>query len=531
MLTKYTAYAKEYIHDVLPKKLSQLTNDTGYITKNSDILGTAAMAIADKDGNPIITTYEKKVDAQIALNKKADKATTLSGYGITDSYTKTEEDTKLKDKADASNVYTKQQVLDKLDLKADKAITLAGYFIGDAYTKTEVDDKLAKKADLESLHMPEVLAAIDARLKKTDAEATYIKKAEKGVANGIATLDSSGLIPSNQLPSYVDDVVEGYYNSTDNKFYKEETHTTVLTGEDGKIYVDIPSNHSFRYAPTSQAYIKIDDAVSTAERALKDSDGNDINATYEKKTDAAASLDKKADKTTVSSLDTCIEVVEHVSSNNATAIGFETDGTAVKEGEFVHELSQNTKDPSKSVTIGTNLNALDKGIVSNKNDIAANKVAIDNINNNISENNKSINTLRNDMNTNISSITTRVSTAENSISTNETAIANINKQIAGIQTSASSTYATKTELADKTKPATTTSLGTIIVGDNLTIDSTGKLSAKNAYTLPIATATVLGGIKQGTDVTIDTNGVLSVNYTDFTANCTEENFAKLYAES
>lgn len=493
IFTKYTAYAKEYIQSVLPKKLSQLTNDVGYVTKDSDISGTAAMAIADKDGNPITTTYEKKVDAQIELNKKADKATTLSGYGITDSYTKTEEDTKLKDKADAANVYTKQQVLDKLDLKADKAITLAGYYIGDAYTKTEIDDKLAKKADLESLHMADVLSAIDARLKKTDAEATYIKKTEKGIANGIATLDSSGLVPSSQLPSYVDDVVEGYYNSTDNKFYKEEIHTTVLTGEDGKIYVDISSNHSFRYAPASHAYIKIDDAVSTAERALKDSDGNDINVTYEKKADAVASLAKKADKSTTLS------------------------GYGIIDSYTKTEIDTKLDTKANSSYVSGQFGTISK--------------SIDTINNNISENSERINTLRSDTNTKIDSITARLSTNENTIAKNIADIANINKQISDNQTSASSIYATKTELANKTKPATTTSLGTVIIGDNLTVDTNGRVSAKNSYVLPVATASILGGVKQGTDITIDKDGVLSVNYIDFTENCTEENFAKLYAES
>jgi hypothetical protein len=46
----------------------------------------------------------------------------------------------------------------------------------------------------------------------------YIKnKPGIGVANGLATLDSNGKVPSSQLPSYVDDVIEGYYH--DNKFY------------------------------------------------------------------------------------------------------------------------------------------------------------------------------------------------------------------------------------------------------------------------------------------------------------------------
>jgi nicotinamide mononucleotide (NMN) deamidase PncC len=66
--------------------------------------------------------------ADTELAKKADKATTLSEYGITDAYTSSEVDTKL-------------------DGKADKATTLAGYGITDAYTKDEVDAELAKKVD------------------------------------------------------------------------------------------------------------------------------------------------------------------------------------------------------------------------------------------------------------------------------------------------------------------------------------------------------------------------------------------------
>lgn len=58
------------------------------------------------------------------VNGKADKATTLEGYGITDAYTKTE-------------------VNNSLNNKADKATTLNGYGITDAYTKSEVDSKTA----------------------------------------------------------------------------------------------------------------------------------------------------------------------------------------------------------------------------------------------------------------------------------------------------------------------------------------------------------------------------------------------------
>ena len=41
----------------------------------------------------------------------------------------------------------------------------------------------------------------------------YINATLKGKANGLASLDSSGKVPSSQLPSYVDDVIEGYISS------------------------------------------------------------------------------------------------------------------------------------------------------------------------------------------------------------------------------------------------------------------------------------------------------------------------------
>lgn len=62
----------------------------------------------------------------------------------------------------------------------------------------------------------------------------------KGASNGLAELDSNGKVPSSQLPSYVDDVIEGYYN--DKKFYEDASFTIEVTGEPGKIYVDISTN-------------------------------------------------------------------------------------------------------------------------------------------------------------------------------------------------------------------------------------------------------------------------------------------------
>lgn len=80
-----------------------------------------------------------------------------------------------------------------------------------------------------------------------------INRSEKGASNGIATLDSNGKIPNNQLPSYVDDVIEGYYYN--NKFYNESTHQTEVVPEGGKIYIDIPSERCFRWGGSTYAKI------------------------------------------------------------------------------------------------------------------------------------------------------------------------------------------------------------------------------------------------------------------------------------
>lgn len=65
-----------------------------------------------------------------------------------------------------------------------------------------------------------------------------------------------GLVPSSQLPAYVDDIIEGYLLS--GVFYKENTHTTAITGEIGKIYVDLTTGQKSRqYRWSGTVYIQI----------------------------------------------------------------------------------------------------------------------------------------------------------------------------------------------------------------------------------------------------------------------------------
>jgi hypothetical protein len=75
--------------------------------------------------------------------------------------------------------------------------------------------------------------------------------------HGVPTLDANGKILETYLPSYVDDVIEGYYY--DGKFYTTSAHTTEIPAETGKIYVDITTSTSYRWGGSS--YISITNPI------------------------------------------------------------------------------------------------------------------------------------------------------------------------------------------------------------------------------------------------------------------------------
>ena len=81
---------------------------------------------------------------------------------------------------------------------------------------------------------------------------TPLDQAKKGVANGVAELGADGKIPSAQLPSYVDDVLE--YNT------KSEFPTT---GEAGKIYIAKDNNKTYRWSGTAYTEISASLALGT----------------------------------------------------------------------------------------------------------------------------------------------------------------------------------------------------------------------------------------------------------------------------
>ena len=148
------------------------------VTKMQTDVAGKADAATTLTGYGITDAYTK-TETDTAVGKKADKATTLTGYGITDAYTKTETDTAIGKKADKAttltgygiaDAYTKTETDTAIGKKADKATTLTGYGITDAYTKTAADAKItAATADMAT----KTQVTADIGTAKTALESAY----------------------------------------------------------------------------------------------------------------------------------------------------------------------------------------------------------------------------------------------------------------------------------------------------------------------------------------------------------------------
>ena len=188
-----TIYTKDEVDKALTAKgaATDVASNTANIAANKDNINKLDTKKLDKDlANSTFATKDalndledavnNKVDesaVETALDGKADKADTLAGYGIKDAYTKGDVDNKLNEKADAANVFTKDQTYtrDQVNTKlADYAKTtdvntaLAGKAnVGDSYTKAEADGQITTAKN-------ELGDKITANTTKIDANKTAI---------------------------------------------------------------------------------------------------------------------------------------------------------------------------------------------------------------------------------------------------------------------------------------------------------------------------------------------------------------------
>ncbi|MFQ9503250.1 MAG: hypothetical protein ACLR1G_04010 [Alistipes indistinctus] len=103
---------------------------------------------------------------------------------------------------------------------------------------------------------------------KDYADTHKVDKTKVGAAGGVASLDAGGLVPSSQLPSYVDDVLE-YPSPGD----------FPSTGEEGKIYVTKDTNLTYRWSGTG--YVEISKSLALGETSSTAYRGDRGKAAYD----------------------------------------------------------------------------------------------------------------------------------------------------------------------------------------------------------------------------------------------------------
>lgn len=147
------------------------------------------------------------------------------------------------------NAVSEQDLAAALALKQDKfAGTTAQYVRGDGSLAT---------LDKAAVGLGNVDNTSDANKPVSSAQQTAlngkINTSEKGAANGVATLGADGKVPTAQLPSYVDDVLE-FANLA----------AFPGTGESGKIYIALDTNKQYRWSGSAYVHINSGDVTEMA---------------------------------------------------------------------------------------------------------------------------------------------------------------------------------------------------------------------------------------------------------------------------
>lgn len=131
------------------------------------------------------------------------------------------------------------------------------------------DPKIAKASQIFDEELNKYQSEINTQLGISDdslhKELTNFKNT-KGKANGLASLDDSGKVPSTQLPSYVDDVLEF-----------TQLNQLPKPGVSGKIYVVTSTNLQYRWSGSN--YVEISKSLALGETSSTAYPGNKGKAT------------------------------------------------------------------------------------------------------------------------------------------------------------------------------------------------------------------------------------------------------------
>jgi len=226
---------------------SSFSGDYNDLT-NKPTLGTAAAKNVPQSGDASSTEVVMGNDTRL----------TDARTPISHTHTKSEI-------TDFTHTHTKSDITDFSHTHVKSDITDFAH----THTKSDITDFAHTHTKSEIVDFPESMPASDvypwakAETKPiyTATEVGAIPASDKGSANGVAELDQNGKVLSSQLPSFVDDVIEGYLY--EGNFYEDAAHTILIPGQGGKIYVEVTTNKTYRW--TGSGYAEISESLALGE--------------------------------------------------------------------------------------------------------------------------------------------------------------------------------------------------------------------------------------------------------------------------
>lgn len=183
------------------------------------------------------------------------------------------------------------------------------------------------------------------------ALAGKVSSTEKGAASGVATLDANGLVPSSQLPSFVDDVIEGYYY--EGKFYEEASHITEIDGETGKIYVDLSTEKTYRWS--GSIFVEISESLALGETSSTAYRGDRGKTAYDHSQTTGNAHSMVKGDIGLGNVDNTSDADKPVSTATQTALNGKVDKVAGK-GLSTEDYSTDEKDKLSGIETGAQAN-------------------------------------------------------------------------------------------------------------------------------------------------------------------------------
>ena len=252
------------------------TNTTYNLTKSGNsitLTGSDGSSFSVTDSN---TVYGNATSSAAGLMSAADKAK-LDGVAAGSNHVTV--DATLS--ADSTNPVQNKVIKTALDGKSNTGHTHDDRY----YTETEMNTKLAAKANSSHTHTKSQITDFPTSMPASDVY-SWAKQSSKPsytigeVSGNLPASRISGTISSANLPSYVDDVLEGYLSG--GKFYKTKgsdgSYSGEITAEAGKIYVDLSNNKTYRWS--GSAYVVISETIALGTTHSTAGYGDESRAAY-----------------------------------------------------------------------------------------------------------------------------------------------------------------------------------------------------------------------------------------------------------